>query len=183
MAKEKFWVMWIAVAIIVTLVGTSIYLGTLVGKMEDMEDKLAFGQANTSHRVLQELPATGEAHKSYIPSYSHVYGDGGKPLLLETTLILRNTDPELPIQIISVEYVDSRGSRIEQMVKQPIELGPLASAEYLAKKSDIRGGSGASFVVTWQSEQPVATPIFEAVMVGSSEYTEISVTSRGQAVR
>ena len=40
-----------------------------------------------------------EGHTVYVPVYSHIYDKGGEPHLLETTVSIRNTNPEQPIEI------------------------------------------------------------------------------------
>ncbi|TAA42590.1 MULTISPECIES: DUF3124 domain-containing protein [Corallincola] len=183
MAKERVWVTSLSVVILLVLIGVSGYLGNLVSKMETMEDKLGYGQLNKQHATVPQLksatPEGAMMRTTYIPSYSHVYGDGGKPLLLESALIVRNTDSEYGMTIHSVNYYDSSGHLVKEMLATPIQLNPLASAEYLAEKSDISGGSGANYLVVWSAVPDLTPPILEAVMVGSSDYTEVSFTSRG----
>jgi hypothetical protein len=50
-------------------------------------------------------------------------------------------------------------------------------------ESDKSGGSGASFLVEWESEKPVSPPIIETVMIGAQTQQGISFTSRGQVIK
>jgi hypothetical protein len=118
----------------------------------------------------------------YVPVYSHIYADGGKPHLLETTLSIRNLDPKRAISIKSVKYFDTRGSLIKEYLDGEKRLGPLATTAFLVEKRDTRGGSGANFIVVWDAEEPVYEPLVEAIMVGFSEGNSISFASPGRAL-
>ncbi len=50
------------------------------------------------------------------------------------------------------------------------------------KESDLRGGSGANFIVKWKADVPANRPIIEAVMIGARGQQGISFTSRGEEV-
>jgi hypothetical protein len=118
----------------------------------------------------------------YVPVYSHIYANGGKPHLLEATLSIRNLDPNHAISIKSVKYFDTKGSLIKEYLDGGLALGPLETTALLVEKRDVRGGSGANFIVVWDADQPVYEPLIEAVMVGFSEGNSISFTSPGRAL-
>ena len=61
----------------------------------------------------------------YVPVYSHIYADGGKPHLLEATLSIRNLDPNRTISIKSVKYFDTKGSLIKEYLDGELGMGPL----------------------------------------------------------
>ena len=123
-----------------------------------------------------------EGQTVYVPVYSHIYADGGKPHLLETTLSIRNLDPARSISVKSVKYFDTNGALVKQYVSNAIGLAPLATAEFLVEKRDVRGGSGANFIVVWDAKEPVYEPMVEAVMVGFSDSRSVSFTSPGRAL-
>ena len=52
----------------------------------------------------------------YVPVYSHIYYDGGRPYLLEATLSIRNVDPKQPIYVSAVEYYDTDGKLAKTQV-------------------------------------------------------------------
>ncbi|CAH0989955.1 hypothetical protein SIN8267_00027 [Sinobacterium norvegicum] len=159
------------------------YLANLLESFEGIEDRLHYQEPALQ---LQAAAAASESvrgqdkYYSYVPSYSHVYTGGGKALLLETTLTVRNTDPEAPLTIHSVAYYDSRGKMLREYVSSPLLLPAMATAKYLSELSDVDGGAGANFLVTWSSPRKEANPIFEAVMIGADDSQHISFTSRGQ---
>ena len=135
---------------------------------------------------LGSASATIDLFKSqsvYVPIYSHIYhGDKEKPFDLTATLSIRNTDPKQGIALISVDYFDSNGNLLKNYVKKPIELKSLASIRYVIKGSDKRGGSGAKFIVRWESKEPVNPPLIEAIMISTASQQGISFISRGQAI-
>jgi hypothetical protein len=118
----------------------------------------------------------------YVPVYSHIYANGGKPHLLEATLSIRNLDPNRAISIKSVKYFDTKGSLIKEYLDGELDLGPLETTAFLVEKRDVRGGSGANFIVVWDAEEPVYEPLIEAIMVGFSEGNSISFASPGRAL-
>lgn len=119
---------------------------------------------------------------TYVPSYSHVYRNNGQPLLLESTLSIRNTDPLNPLNIHSVEYYNSKGVLLRSYVDTPLLLGELSSVEYLNEKMDSEGGFGAFFVVLWSSENILADPIIESVLIESTTQKQISFISKGKTL-
>lgn len=119
----------------------------------------------------------------YAPLYSHIYsGDKEHPLLLAATLSIRNTDPDHPITLVSVDYFDSDGKLLRRYLESPLPLKPVQSTRFVVKFSDKAGGSGANFYVKWKAGRPVNPPIIESIMIGTQNQLGISFTSRGQAI-
>lgn len=120
----------------------------------------------------------------YVPIYSHIYhGDQEKPFELAATLSIRNTNPKKEIMLISADYFDSDGNFLKKFVETPIKVKHLASIRYIIKSSDKTGGSGAKFIVRWESVEPVNPPLIEAVMIATKSQQGISFVSRGQAIK
>ena len=119
----------------------------------------------------------------YVPVYSHIYsGDREQPFYLAATLSLRNTDRKHAISITAVDYYDSEGRFLKHYLEKPLVLGALATQRYVVPESDKSGGSGAKFIVVWQSDQPVAEPLIESVMISTKTQQGISFTSRGRVL-
>lgn len=118
----------------------------------------------------------------YVPVYSHVYYQGGAPYLLETTLSIRNIDPDHDVYLKSVEYFDTAGTLVKTHLDQTIRLGPLQTIEFLVERRDSSGGSGANFLVEWLSERQVNKPLVEAVMVGIAGTQGISFARVGMEI-
>jgi len=115
---------------------------------ETLENRLRFqpptagqGMGNSAYGI--EIV---DGQTVYVPVYSHIYADGGKPHLLEATLSIRNPDPKRAISIKSVKYFDTKGSLIKEYLKDEMNLGPLETTAFLVENSDRRGGSGANFI-------------------------------------
>jgi hypothetical protein len=120
----------------------------------------------------------------YVPVYSHIYhGDKERPIDLAVTLSIRNTDPDHPITLVSVDYFDSDGKRIRGYLESELKLGELSSTRYVVRESDQSGGSGAIFIVRWKSDAKVTPPIVETVMISTRTQQGISFTSRGQSIK
>ena len=120
----------------------------------------------------------------YVPIYSHIYhGDKERPFDLTATLSIRNTDPKQEITLISADYFDSNGNFLKNYVEKPIKLKNLASIRYVIKSADKSGGSGAKFIVRWESKEPVNPPLIEAIMISTRSQQGISFISRGQAIK
>jgi len=120
----------------------------------------------------------------YVPVYSHVYsGDTERPFLLTAIVSIRNTDPLGPIVLTAVDYYDSEGKLVRKYLEKQTALNAMASIRFIVKESDRRGGSGANFIVKWQSDRPVNPPIMEGVMIGTQMGQGISFTSRGQPIQ
>ncbi len=123
------------------------------------------------------------AHTVYVPIYSHIYHDGGRPYLLEATLSVRNADIRSPLYLSAVYYYDTGGRLSSKYVDQLIRLGPLQTIEFLVQRHDITGGSGANFIVEWHaSDASVEAPFVEAIMVGRSGTNAISFASPGRTL-
>jgi hypothetical protein len=120
----------------------------------------------------------------YAPVYSHIYiGDRERPFLLAVTLSIRNTDPDDTIVVTKVSYFNSEGTRLEEYLKQPVTLERMSATRFVVHESDKTGGSGASFLVEWETAKSVSPPIIETVMIGAQTQQGISFTSRGQVIK
>ena len=117
----------------------------------------------------------------YVPVYSHIYYDGGRPYLLETTLSIRNVDPKRTVYVSAADYYDTDGKLSTKKVDRLIKLEPLQTIEFLIKRHDVTGGSGANFIVEWHAEtNETHAPLIEAVMVGRSGTNAISFVRKSE---
>lgn len=127
-----------------------------------------------------EPPALSTGQTLYVPAYSHVYhGPKDQAYLLTTTLGIHNTNFGKSIVVEQVRYYDSRGMLVNRLLKEPRTVSAMETLEFIVPERDDSGGSGANFVVTWKSDDPVNPPLVEAVMIGSSSGLGISFTTRG----
>lgn len=119
----------------------------------------------------------------YVPVYSHTYiGEGNTQFNLTATLSFRNTDRTSPITVTAIDYYSSEGKLVRNYLKKPTILLPMASLRFTIQESDNSGGSGASFLATWQSAKPVSAPLSESIMIGTRQQQGISFISRGVVV-
>ena len=122
----------------------------------------------------------------YVPVYSHIFAEDryrDRPFLLTATLSVRNTDPERPFTLKSVDYYDSEGGLLQRYLEAPVTLAPLASTHYIVPESEAKGGAGAKFLIEWQAPAAVNEPIIEAVMIGTKLQQGISFISTGRAIK
>jgi len=132
------------------------------------------------------LPEPSVRRTVYVPIYSTIYTglDIGKNMIdLAATLSIRNVSAQRPVVLNFVRYYDSGGTLLHEYVNAPVELGPLASAEFVIKRGDTSGGPGANFLVQWAGHAEVDDPLIEAVMIGLSGNAAISFTSPGRNIR
>lgn len=83
-----------------------------------------------------------------------------------STLVIHNVNPSESILITGVRYYDHSGTQLKDYIDGPLSFGPFASASFVVDIGDDRGGVGANFIVEWQANETVVSPIAEAIMSG-----------------
>jgi hypothetical protein len=68
---------------------------------------------------------------------------------------------------------------LRSYIGNTLSLEQLSSVEYLSEKTSEEGGVGAFFVVLWSSNNTLAKPVIESVMIESVVHKQISFVSRG----
>ncbi|HEY9618442.1 MAG TPA: DUF3124 domain-containing protein [Microcoleaceae cyanobacterium] len=120
----------------------------------------------------------------YVPIYSQIFmWDQSRTMDLTATLSIRNTDLKQPIIITSANYYNNQGQLIRKYLEQPVELGTLASTEFVVHQDDSSGGTGAAFVVEWIAQHAVSTPVIESVMINTSGNQGVSFVSPGRIIQ
>lgn len=120
----------------------------------------------------------------YVPVYSNIFSAPKKiPYNLATILSIRNTDMSNPINIVAVDYYDTKGKLVRKYYQQPITLAPLESTDIFIPEEDTTGGTGANFILKWKSQKEVNVPIIESVMIGMKSGQGISFVSPGQEIK
>lgn len=106
----------------------------------------------------------------YLPIYSHVwYGNRGgadnHPLknLVSALVSIRNTNLKSPIWVTSARYYDTKGKLLTEYLSMPAEIKPMSTLELFVERKESEGGSGANFVIQWNSAAPSNPPIVEAL--------------------
>jgi len=119
----------------------------------------------------------------YVAAYSHIVAaQGGRKFPITSTLVVRNTDLESTISVTAVDYRDSQGGHLRQMMQEPTLLGPLASTEFALKESDETGGHSPSFIVRWEADEEVNAPVIEVLLIGKSGTHGLSFVGRAWVI-
>ena len=120
----------------------------------------------------------------YVPVYSNVFsGPRKRPLLLATTLSIRNTDRTAAFKVTAIDYYDTDGKLVRRHLERPAVVAPMATHYVHLEEKDKAGGFGANFIVRWQADREINTPIIECVMIGATGGQGISFVSPGQEIR
>jgi len=119
----------------------------------------------------------------YVAVYSNVFsGDRAQPFNLAGMLSIRNTDPDSPLKITAIGYYDNDGKLLKQHLQKPQMLNPLASTHVFVRESDVAGGFGAKFLVTWEAGADIVAPLIEGVMIGARSGQGISFVCPGVVI-
>lgn len=126
------------------------------------------------------LIRTAMGQKLYVPAYSHIYqGVKGRPYNLAIMLSIRNVDADNPITITTIKYYDDHGKLVKDHLAEPMVIAPMSTREIYIPDRDSSGGSGANFIVRWESPNKVSIPVIQAVMIGTASTQGISFVCDG----
>src|SRR5262249_13206522 len=119
----------------------------------------------------------------YVPAFSSLRVSAGKTRIdFAVTLSVHNTSETEPLVIDRIDYFDTSGTLVQHYVTQPIAIRPFGAIEVFINAEDIRGGTGANFVVGWAATGPIAEPAIETVMVGNIGTAGFSFASPGRPI-
>jgi hypothetical protein len=125
----------------------------------------------------------GAGQTIYVPAYSAIATtDATRLYQLAITLGIRNTDRSMPIVITGVRYHHQGGRLVRDLLKAPLRIAPLATADFHVRENDTSGGILPSFLVDWVGETATSAPIVETVMVGTAGSQGISFTCPGRVI-
>ena len=82
-----------------------------------------------------------------------------------------------------IAYFDTSGKMVESYLKSPVALKPFSTIEVFIAANDVRGGTGANFVVDWAATAEIAEPTVEALMVGGVGAGHYAFISQGRPIR
>ena len=121
----------------------------------------------------------------YVPVYSSVsMAQGRLRADFSVTLSVHNTSETRPLVLKRIAYFDTAGKMVvESYLKSPVALKPFSTIEVSIATSDVRGGTGANFVVDWAATGEIAEPVVEALMVGDVGAAHYAFISQGRAIR
>lgn len=125
----------------------------------------------------------GKHHTVYVPVYSHVYTSLNKLEVMGITLSIRNTDAVNTLLVEKIQYYNTGGDLVETYLSNPHVLDPMASIDFVVNLTDMRGGSGANFIVEWAGKSELTDPIIQAVMVNINGARAFAFSTDGVTVR
>lgn len=114
----------------------------------------------------------------YVPTFSYL--SRNEPVA--TTLVVHNIDPSASIRLHSVQFFGSEGAKVMDFLKEPVELQPLQSRDFMIGRRDNTGGTGSNFLVSWTSQELTADPATIALMFGGSGTQGLSFTTFGYVI-
>ena len=120
----------------------------------------------------------------YVPVYSSVSMSQGKLRAdFSVTLTVHNASETRPLVLKRIAYFDTAGKLVESYLKAPIALKPFSTVEVFISATDVRGGTGANFVVDWAATAEIAEPVVEALMVGSVGNGHYAFITQGRPIK
>ena len=75
------------------------------------------------------------------------------------------------------------GEPVQAYLNEPVALKPFATVEIFIPTNDVRGGTGANFIVDWAATGEIAEPVVEALMVGGIGSGHYAFISQGRPIR
>ena len=117
---------------------------------------------------------------SYLSVYSQIYSQNDqKTHDLTVTVSMRNTNVKDTIYINKATYFNTNGDAIRKYFQQPIFIPPMATVEIIIDERDQEGGTGANFLFDWSVDKSSNEPLFEAIMISTSNQQGLSFTTQG----
>ncbi|MGY2934089.1 hypothetical protein ACVWZ6_003691 [Bradyrhizobium sp. GM6.1] len=100
----------------------------------------------------------------YVPAYSSVAMSQGKLRVdFSVTLSVHNASETQALVVKRIAYFDTAGKQVESYLKAPVALKPLATVSIFIPTDDVRGGTGANFLVDWAAANEIAEPAVEGL--------------------
>jgi len=120
----------------------------------------------------------------YVPVYSSVaMAQGRVQADFSVTLSIHNASEQRPLILRRINYHDTAGALVQAYLREPVALKPFAAVEIFVPTKDVRGGTGANFVVDWAATGEIAEPVVEALMVGGIGAGHYAFISQGRPIR
>jgi len=149
----------------------------------------ASAQAGLEQRFATSLTALpseklGVTGSFYVPAYSSVsLSEGRLRADFSVTLNIHNASETRPLVLRRIAYFDTNGKPVQSYLKEPVALKPFATIEVFIPTTDVRGGTGANFIVDWAADGPIAEPVIEALMLGGLGTGQYAFISQGRPVK
>lgn len=137
----------------------------------------------------QEPRPLSSGQSLYLPVYSHMlYGNLDKKgnasrTPLSALVSIRNTDSKQSLRLLSARYFNTQGKFLRNYVTAPALLPPLGTIEFLVELHDESGGSGANFLLRWESDTAINPPLVEAIHANMDGGKAVVFTTQALPVR
>ena len=94
-----------------------------------------------------------------MPAYSSVAMSQGKlRVYFSVTLSVHNASETQALVVKRIAYFDTAGKQVESYLKAPVAVKPLATVSIFIPTDDVRGGTGANFIVDWAERARSPSP-------------------------
>lgn len=144
----------------------------------------------TALSVQAEESPLSSGQTLYLPVYSHIWHgdlvvDGRYPLKNQVSVLvsIRNTSIKTPIKILAASYYSTDGKLLKQYITAPRVVGPMGTLELFVEKKESIGGSGANFLIQWQSATPTNPPLVEAIHADIKGHLTLTFTTKAQPIQ
>lgn len=114
--------------------------------------------------------AVSSGQTLYLPVYSHIWhgdrkGSDKSPSksLVSVLVSIRNTSLKTPVRVFSARYYSTEGKLLKEYLGKPLSIGAMGTHELFVERRDSEGGSGANFIIQWDSATPTNAPVVEAL--------------------
>jgi hypothetical protein len=124
---------------------------------------------------------TAAGQQIYLPIHGRVSAEDGRAVGLTVNIVVFNTDESRPILVTLLRHRDADGKTVRDYLRAPVRLAAKATLDVVLKDAD-PGAPAASVLIEWVADRPVAPPIVEAVMIGTTGSQGISFTEHGQVL-
>lgn len=161
-----------------------ILLALLIQSCQNQQELSSIDTINWNKRlVTYPLKDSIIQGSTYLSVYSEIYDrTENRTHNLTTTVSMRNTNRKDSIFIEKAEYFDTQGKSIRTYFNKTIFIAPLETVEIIIDEKDQEGGSGANFLFDWKIKFKSNEPLFEGIMISTSEQQGLSFTTQGVKV-
>ena len=166
-----------------------LWLIAMLGPIASAPPVVAQPKVNIEQNFADSLTALpkeelGVSGGFYVPAYSSVAMSQGKLRVdFSVTLSVHNASETRPLVVRRIAYFDTAGKQVENYLKAPVALKPLATVSIFVPTDNVRGGTGANFLVDWAATEEIAEPVVEALMVGGVANAHYAFISQGRPTR
>ena len=97
---------------------------------------------------------------------------------LSAQVSIRNTDPEVALEIAAARHYGNNGKPIRDLLSAPLRIPPLGVHELALQRND-----GGSVIVEWSAERPINPPLVEALHADIREARTLLFVTTARAIQ